>query len=410
MAEIEILPQKIVDTRTVILKSRMDSNRVKLQGEKVKTSFFVRFRFLKPRAKDIVLIAFSKYYEPYIVIGGKYSIDYCKRHGYALKVEDRTQALFIDGKKLKPEPMSLEGEARVIKLVGEEHSHYENDSYLVLDRMLQEVSPENLSFAPSESELEDLPHANLDLRKPHITLDDEIAILRSKIAKRPSDVAEIVRENFEINERTIIYSPVYELTYKNLKNGKRVTALINGVTGGMVLAKFDKVPKTVGESLGGSTVLLQTSQPQFFRAEPEPVAVREEVYVSNSANQIPAENLVVEKRVATVAPNASQSESAFRFTAENATNLATNFMARLGYRQGQFPTKLYVDGETDVVELQLQEGIARVQIDTHTRQVKGYEIQESEAEEGFFTSRRKLLLLISSVVIITVVLKLANIF
>ena len=410
MAEIEILPQKIVDTRTVILKSRMDSNRVKLQGEKVKTSFFVRFRFLKPRAKDIVLIAFSKYYEPYIVIGGKYSIDYCKRHGYALKVEDRTQALFIDGKKLKPEPMSLEGEARVIKLVGEEHSHYENDSYLVLDRMLQEVSPENLSFAPSESELEDLPHANLDLRKPHITLDDEIAILRSKIAKRPSDVAEIVRENFEINERTIIYSPVYELTYKNLKNGKRVTALINGVTGGMVLAKFDKVPKTVGESLGGSTVLLQTSQPQFFRAEPEPVAVREEVYVSNSANQIPAENLVVEKRVATVAPNASQSESAFRFTAENATNVATNFMARLGYRQGQFPTKLYVDGETDVVELQLQEGIARVQIDTHTRQVKGYEIQESEAEEGFFTSRRKLLLLISSVVIITVVLKLANIF
>ena len=410
MAEIEILPQKIVDTRTVILKSRMDSNRVKLQGEKVKTSFFVRFRFLKPRAKDIVLIAFSKYYEPYIVIGGKYSIDYCKRHGYALKVEDRTQALFIDGKKLKPEPMSLEGEARVIKLVGEEHSHYENDSYLVLDRMLQEVSPENLSFAPSESELEDLPHANLDLRKPHITLDDEIAILRSKIAKRPSDVAEIVRENFEINERTIIYSPVYELTYKNLKNGKRVTALINGVTGGMVLAKFDKVPKTVGESLGGSTVLLQTSQPQFFRAEPEPVAVREEVYVSNSANQIPAENLVVEKRVATVAPNASSQESAFRFTAENATNVATNFMTRLGYRQGQFPTKLYVDGETDVVELQLQEGIARVQIDTHTRQVKGYEIQESEAEEGFFTSRRKLLLLISSVVIITVVLKLANIF
>jgi hypothetical protein len=410
MAEIEILPQEIVDTRTVILKSRIDSNRVKLQGEKIKTSFFVRFRFLKPKARDIVLIAFSKYYEPYIVIGGKYSIDYCKRHGYALKVEDRTQALFIEGKKLKPEPMALEGEARVIKLVGEEHSHYENESYLVLDRMLQEVSPENLSFAPSESELENLPHANLDLRKPQITLDDEISILRSKIAKRPSDVAEIVRENFEINERTIIYSPVYELTYKNLKNGKRVTALINGVTGGTVLAKFDKIPRTAGESLGGTTVLLQTSQPQFFRAEPEPVAVREEIFVSNSANQIPAENLVVEKRIATVAPNASQPESTFRFTAENATNVATNFMARLGYRQCQFPTKLYVDGETDVVELQLPEGIARVQIDTHTRQVKGYEIQEAEAEEGFFTSRRKLLLLISSIVVITAVLKLANIF
>jgi len=126
MAEIEILPQKIVDTRTVILKSRLDSNRVKFQGEKLKTSFFVRFGFLKPKPKDILLVAFSKYYEPYILIGGKYSIDYCKRHNYALKVEDRTQAIFIDGKQLKPEPLSLEDKAKVIKLVGEEHSHYAN--------------------------------------------------------------------------------------------------------------------------------------------------------------------------------------------------------------------------------------------------------------------------------------------
>jgi len=86
-------------------------------------------------------------------------------------------------------------------------------------------------------------------------------------------------------------------------------------------------------------------------------------------------------------------------------------MTRLGYKQGQFPTKLYVDGETEVVELQLQEGLARVQIDTKTRQVRGYEIQEAEAEEGFFTSHRKLLFLImSSVAFVAVVLKLINLF
>ncbi len=411
MAEIEILPQKIVDTRTIILKSRLDSNRVKWQGEKLKTSFFVRFGFLKPKPADILLVAFSKYYEPYILIGGKYSIDYCKRHNYALKVEDRTQALFIDGKKLKPEPLSVEENAKVIKLVGEEHSHYENETFVILDRMLQEVAPENLSFAPFESELENRPAGDFDLRKPQISLEEEITFLRSRIAKRPSDVAEIVREIFEINERTIIYSPVYELTYKNIKNGKKVTALINGITGRVILGKFDmQASRKLGDSLGASSENFPTMQTRFFRAEPEQAPVRDDAYVSNSINKNLAANLIVEERVTSVAPNSRQTEGAFRFTAENATNVATNFMTRLGYKQGQVPTKLYVDGETDVVELQLQDGTARVQIDTKTKEVKGYEIQEAEAQEGFFTSRRKLLFLLSSVVLVAVVLKLINIF
>ena len=90
--------------------------------------------------------------------------------------------------------------------------------------------------------------------------------------------------------------------------------------------------------------------------------------------------------------------------------MATDFVTRLGYKQGHFPTKMYLDGETDVVELQLQEGIARVQIDPKTREVRGYEIQEEEAKEGFFASKRKLLLLASSIAAVVVILKLANIF
>jgi hypothetical protein len=410
MAEIEILPQKVVDTRTIILKSRFDSNRVRLQGDKLKTSFFVRFGFLKPKPRDVLLVAFSKYYEPYIVIGGKYSIDYCKRHNYALKVEDRTQAIFIDGKKLKPEPLSLEDKAKVIKLVGEEHSHYENESYVILDRMLQEVSPDNLFFAPFESDLENGPAIDFDLRKPQISLEEEITFLRSRVAKRPPDVAEIIREIFEINERTIIYSPVYELTYKNIKNGKTVTALINGVTGGVIIGKFDRdASKKLGDHLGTSAHL-PLMQARFFQAEPEQKSVRDVAYVSNSANKSPAEMLIVEEKVNNIAANSCQPASTLQFTAENATHVATDFMTRLGYKQGHFPTKMYPDGETDVVELQLQEGTARVQIDPKTREVKGYEIQEEEAKEGFFASKRKVLLFLFSIVAIVVILKLANIF
>jgi hypothetical protein len=408
MAETEILPQKIVDTRTIILKSRLDSKNVKLLGDKLKTGFFSRFGLLKPRPKDVLLVAFSKYYEPYILIGGKYSIDYCKRHNYALKVEDETQAIFIDGKKLKPEPLSPRDRDKVINLVGEEHSHYENETYIILDRLLQEVPPEKLFFSPFESELE---NSDFDLRKPKLSLDEEITFLRSKIAKRPADVAEIVREIFEINERLIIYSPVYELTYKNIKNGKNVTALINGITGGLMLGKFEiKAPKKLEVSFEAYPENPTVVQPRSFRAEQEQSQVHDGSYVSSSTNKNQTETLIVEERTENVAPSSHQPEATLGFNAEIMTNLATDFVTRLGYKHNQFPTKLSVEGETDIIELKLQKGTARVQIDTKTKEVKEYEIQEEEAEQGFFASKRKPLLFLSSIVTIVVALKLANVF
>ena len=411
MAEIEILPQKIVDTRTIILKPRFDSNRVRLQGETLKTSFFVRFGFLKPKVKDILLVDFSKYYEPYIVIGGKYSIDYCKRRNYTLKVEGKTQALFINGKKVKSEPLSLEDKARVIKLEGEEHSHYENESYIILDRMLQEVSSDNLFFAPFENDLENRPVVDFDLRKPQISLEEEITFIRSRVAKRPADVAEISREIFKINERAIIYSPVYKLTYRNKKNGKTVTALINGTTGGVILGKFDvKASKKLVDTLEASPESLQVMQTRFFRAEPKQNPTRDVSHVSSLPNENSTKNLTVEEKVNTVAANLSQQKGAFQFKAKNATHAAIDFMTRLGYKHGHFPTKMYLDGETDVVELQLQDGTAQVHINPKTREVEGYEIQEEEAKESYFGSKRKILLVLSSIVAVVVVLKLTNIF
>ena len=411
MAEIEILPQKIVDTKTIILKPRLDSTRVKLQGDKLKTNFFVRFGFLKPRREDIVLVSFSKYYEPYIVIGGKYSIDYCKRYNYALKVEDKTQEIFIDGKKLKPEPLAPGKTAKVIKLVGEEHSHYESETYLILDRMMLEVSPENLFFAPFEYELENQPRVDYDLRKPKISLEEEIALLRSRIAKRPSDVAEIVREIFEINERIIIYSPIYEVTYQNIKNGKHVTALINGISGDVTLGKFEMKAskKLAGDSLETSHENLPAIKAQFFRGEPEQLQSPDDSYVSNSTIKDRSENAIVE-RGTNISSNSYELKDASWLNAENAAHLAVDFMKRLGYEQGQFPTKVSLDGENNVVELSLQKGTARVQVNTKTGEVKEYEVQEVEMQQGFFTAKRKILLFVSSIIAVAAVLKLMNIF
>jgi len=408
MADIEILPQKIVDTRTIILKSKLDSNSVKLQGEKLKTSFFAQFGFLKPKRRDILLIAFSKYYEPYIVIGGKYSIDYCKKHNYTLKVEDRTQAIFIDGKKMEPEPMSLEDKAKVIKLVGEEHSHYENETYAILDRMLQEVSSDNLFFAPFENETQ--PVDGFDLRKPQISIEEEISFLRSRIARRPADVAEIIREKFEINERTIIYSPVYELTYKNIKNSKNITAIINGITGGVIVGKFDvKTPKKVRKPQVSEN--LPVIQKQFFRVETEQSHVRNPVHISTSPATNPATNLIIEEKEPSIVIKSTQAAGTFTFNAESAANVTADFMAQLGYKKNNVLTKMYLDGEIDAVELQLIDGTAQGQISLNKREAKEYAIQEEESQLGFLKSKRKLLLFLSAIIMVTaVIIKLTSIF
>jgi len=410
MADIEILPQKIVDTRTIILKSKLDSNSAKLQGEKLKASFFTKFGFLKPKTQNILLIAFSKYYEPYIVIGGKYAIDYCKKHNYTLKVEDRTQSIFIEGKKMEPEPMSLEDKAKVIKLVGEEHSHYENETYVILDRMLQEVSSDNLFFAPFENEYETQPVDGFDLRKPQFSMEEEITFLRSRIARRPADAAEIIREKFEINERTIIYSPVYELTYKNIKNSKSVTAIINGITGGVTVGKFDvKTYKNVGTPLVSEN--LPVIQGRFLRVETEQSHGLSPVYFSAAHVTNPATNLIIEEKEPSTMTKSSQAAGTLEFNAESATNVVADFMSQLGYKKSNIPMKLYLDSEIDAVELQLKDGTTQEQITYNTKKGSKYEILEEESQLGFPKSKRKLLLLLSAIVMVaTIIIKLTNIF
>ena len=229
------------------------------------------------------------------------------------------------------------------------------------------------------------------------------------VATRPADVAEIIREKFEINERTVIYSPVYELTYKNVKSGKNVTALINGITGGVVLAKFD-VPfsRKVGDPRVSES--LPVVQKRFFRVETQQPISSGGSYVSLSPVNGATDNLMVEEKAPTVAASPPRATGAVRFRAENVTNVATDFMTRLGYKQSNFPTKMYLDGENDVVELQLPEGTARVQIDPRTREVKAYEIQEEEYRLGFLKSKVKLITLFSSIAAFVIALKLANVF
>ena len=258
---------KIVNRKIIVLKSRLDPTMARLLGEKVKGKFFARLRFLKPKPEDIRLISVDKYYEPYIVVGGKYAVDYCKRRVYAIKVHEEMREIVITRKKFKPEPLSPERPSRVIKLEGEGHFHYENATYFVLDRMGREVAPEQIPFAPSEEQdLQRSAGVGIKLENVGISREEEIDFLRSRIVNRPSGV-EVTKEIFEVNERALVCSPMYRLTFQNVKTGKRVTLKIDGITGKITPA--EPMAKYMGDSVEVRMENLPSVEAEKVKGEPE---------------------------------------------------------------------------------------------------------------------------------------------
>jgi hypothetical protein len=234
LTEITALPQKIVKRKIVILRSRLDFTMARLLGEKIKGKFFVRLSFWKPKPEEIQLIAVDKFHEPYIVVGGKYAVDYCKRRAHAIEVHKETQEIIVAGKKFKPKSLSAERPCKVIELEGEEHFHYEDEAFFIFDRMGREVEPEQMPYAPSEQQPESLMETGLKLREVKISSEQEIQLLRSRIATRPSDADQVIREWFEVNERTVVCIPVYELTFQDIKTREEVNVEINGITGKII--------------------------------------------------------------------------------------------------------------------------------------------------------------------------------
>jgi restriction endonuclease Mrr len=99
-----------------------------------------------------------------------------------------------------------------------------------------------------------------------------------------------------------------------------------------------------------------------------------------------------------------------RLDAEQFTSLAEDFLKKLGYKRGLHPTKATLEGEKYIVEMELKNKTANIQINTKTKEIREFEIQEKASESAL--SRRSLLLIlgISASAAVLVVLKLMGIF
>lgn len=233
LIELSLVPEKIAKRKTIVYKSRVDPTVVKLTVEKMKSKLFLKFGFSKPRPGEIRVVSVDKYYEPYVLIDGKYSVDYYKKRVHTLDVYEKTEEVRILGETFKPESLvTPTGETRkVIKLEAEERSSYEEKAYVILDKTGREILPDQVPSAPSEDHPQRiLKEFGKKSGRVKISSRKGVEIVKSKIVKRPSDVDVIENELFEISEHAVIYSPIYEITFRNVKTGEEKIVRIDGVT------------------------------------------------------------------------------------------------------------------------------------------------------------------------------------
>lgn len=230
----------MVKRKTIVLKPRLDQNIINQVAEKLKDKLFTRIPFIKPKPSEVQLISMKKYYEPYLIVKGKYSLDHCKKLVYNLEVDKNAQKVFIldETFKLDQSGDPNSGDYEAIKLAGVVSFHHENEARFILDNKGREIGTEIMRIILGEEcRKEKLTKSELKKRLSpfQISPEEEVDFLRSRLVKRPPDVGEVIKEILEITERKIIHSPMYQLIFENTKTGKEANVRINGITGIIIL-------------------------------------------------------------------------------------------------------------------------------------------------------------------------------
>jgi hypothetical protein len=224
----EVSKESVVSRKTIVYETRIDPTVIRLAGEKVKHHLFTRFGLLTPKPEEIQLVSMDKYYEPYIVINGKYLIDYYRKCAYNVEVDEEVKEVVLLNSKFTPEHYA-EPYSKIshIKLEGEERIIKEAKAFLVLNSQGQDTTLTGIPAAPSEKNPMEIIEQNA-LKEFDQNID--VDFLRQRIFKRPNNVNRIVSENFEVTERSVIYAPRYRLKYANSKTGQERTVQFDGVT------------------------------------------------------------------------------------------------------------------------------------------------------------------------------------
>ena len=234
--------EDVIPRKTIVYETLVDPTVVRVASEKLKQQLFTRFWFFKPKPEEIQFISIDKYYEPYIVISGKYSIDYYRKCAYTVNVDEDVSEVILLKNKLTPENAqnSTTKGSKAIRLEGEERLKKETKASFILDRYGRNVTLERLPSAPSEKKPKKII-AKFDIEE--VPENAEVDFVRERIVKRPKDVNRTVEEVFEVAERVVIYTPQFRILYKNTKTGDEKALEFDGVTANLIQRKSTISPR-----------------------------------------------------------------------------------------------------------------------------------------------------------------------
>lgn len=227
-AETPKIKENIVERKTIVYEAPIDAAVMRVSGEKFKLNLFASFGGLfKPKAEEIQFVSIEKYYEPYMVVSGKYFLDYYRKCTYTFRVDDVVKEVVLLDRKFVPAGSSYGKNARTVSLHGEERLNTEATAFLILDKNGKDAVLNKLPSAPSEKNPKKIFKEFGITEFPE---NADVDMVRGRIAKRPADLSRIVEEVFEISERSVIYTPRFKLLFRNTKNGEEKILMLDGVT------------------------------------------------------------------------------------------------------------------------------------------------------------------------------------
>jgi hypothetical protein len=228
-AETTLAKENIIARKTIVYETLVDPTVIRVASEKLKQALFARLCLQKPKAEEVQFVSIEKYYEPYIVISGKYLIDYYRKCVYVVNVDEGVLEVILLERKILPERAenSTAKNSNIVRLEGEERLIKEDKASFILDRHGRDATLERLPSAPSEKNPKKII-AKFGIEE--IPANAEVDFVRDRLVKRPRDVKRIVSEVFEVAERVVIYTPLFKIVYRNVKNGEEKALKFDGVT------------------------------------------------------------------------------------------------------------------------------------------------------------------------------------
>jgi len=226
-AETPNIKENIVKRKTIVYQASIDPTVIRVSGEKLKKQLFTKFGFFKPKSEEIQFVSLQKYYEPYIVISGRYFLDYYRKCTYIFKVDQAVKEVVLLNNRFMPETSRSSKNAKLIKLYGEERLTKEEKAFLILDKNGRDSDAANLPSAPSEKKPEKVIE---ELGIEELAEKADVRFVKERIANRPKELCRIVEEIFEISDRSVIYTPRFKLLFRNVKTGEEKVLVLDGVT------------------------------------------------------------------------------------------------------------------------------------------------------------------------------------